>query len=212
MFMNSMEDFFATPTRPFNNWPDKKLSEQSKAIELALTGNPSFPTVEPPLATYSATVDAFIDQLAKAKTRDMNAVAAKNARRRDLVFSLITLTNSVALTANGNREMLASTLLPLKKAPQPMVLKTPENFRITNGLNPGDLFLKVNGMRKSSLIFEYTEDPPTAESIWTRISSSKCSCTVSGLQQGKRYWFRVAAVGTHGQLAWGETILSPFVQ
>lgn len=205
-------DFSATVTRPFNTWADKRLAAETKSIATAMLKNPGFPSPQPTVAAFSTSVNAFIDQLAKAGTRDVNAVAAKNARRRELILSCIALSNSVAQTANGNRELLESTLMPMRKTPQAVVIKNPQNFRIGNGINPGELILKINGMRANSFIFEYTQDPPTEASVWTRTSCSTTRCTVKGLEAGKKYWFRVAAVGSKGQLVWGETILSPFVQ
>ncbi len=205
-------NLLATPTKPFNNWPDKKLAAETKQVAQAMKKNWAFPKTEPPIATFSAAVDAFIDQLGKAGSRDMSAVAAKNTKRFELVQLCNTLVNSVASTANGNREMLVSTGLPLRKIPQAIVLRNPENFTVTNGINPGELYLKVKGSNAHSIIFEYTEDPPTPVSVWTRTTCTRSSCTVSGLEAGKKFWFRVAAVGSRSQVAWGETVLSPYVQ
>ncbi len=187
-------NLLATPTKPFNNWPDKKLAAETKQVALAMTGNAAFPKPNPAILTFSAAVDAFIDQLGKAGSRDMNAVAAKNTKRFELVQLCNSLVNSVASTANGNREMLVSTSLPLRKIPQAVVLRNPENFTVTNGINPGELYLKIKGSNAHSIIFEYTEDPPTPTSIWTRTTCTSSRCTVSGLEAGKRFWFRVAAV------------------
>ncbi len=138
--MNStIVTLLATPTKPFNNWPDKKLAAETKQVAQAMKKNLAFPKTEPPIATFSAAVDAFIDQLGKAGSRDINAVAAKNTKRFELVQLCNSLVNSVASTANGNREMLVSTGLPLRKIPQAVVLRNPENFTVTNGINPGEL-------------------------------------------------------------------------
>ncbi|MEP7233396.1 MAG: fibronectin type III domain-containing protein [Ginsengibacter sp.] len=208
----TMAELFAAPIKPFNSWPDKKLAAESKQVALSMTGNAAFPNPEPSMPIFSAGVDAFIDQLGKAGSRDATAIAAKNTKRFELVQLCNSLVNSVASTANGNREMLVSTGLPLRKLPQPVVLRNPENFTVTNGINPGDLKLKIKANKAKSNIFEYTEDPPTETSVWTRFTCTSSSYTVSGLQPGKRYWFRVASVGGRNQLAWGETILSPYVQ
>lgn len=209
---NALSDFFAVVTFPYPSWSDKQLATDSKQIQLACTLNPYFPSPVPNMVTFGAGVDAFIEQVGKAGSRDVNAVAAKNARRLELVQLLTALTINIAGTAAGNREQLAGTLIPLRKLPQPVIVNNPENFRITLGKNPGALNLKINGSKAKATIFEYTENPPTDDSIWTRITCSKSSFTVSGLQAGKRYWFRVTSVGGRNQLAWGETILSPYVQ
>ena len=211
--MKSQSDFIPTVTKPYNSWSDKKLVTGTVKIQTAFTDNADFPTTTPSLADYSAMVGAFISQLGKAGTRDVNAVAAKNARRKELIDATITLGTSVSLTANGDLEMLLSTAFPLRKQSQPVVLAKPSNFRCTNGINPGELDLKVDTMDGVvSFNFTYTVYPPTDTSAWTTVTSSKSSCTITGLESGKKYWFRVAAIGSKGQLVWGETLQSPYVQ
>ena len=211
--MKSQSDFIPSVTKPYNSWSDKKLAAETIKIQTAMTDNPDFPTPVPSVADYSSAVGAFILQLGKAGSRDVNAVAAKNARRKELINSTITLGTSVSLTANGDLEKLLSTALPLRKQAQPVVLAKPGNFRCTNGINPGELDLKVDTMDGvASFNFTYTVYPPTETSAWTTVTISKSSCTITGLESGKKYWFRVAAVGSKGQMVWGETLQSPYVQ
>ena len=212
--MRSDDDFLGTVNKPFNSWSDKKLATEGVRIQTAITGNTYFPDTTPSALDYSEMVGAYIAQLGKANsTRDVNAVAAKNARRRELIEATVTLANSCSLTAGGDLEMLLSTALPLRKKSQTVVLAKPTNFRCTNGINPGELFLKVDTMNGAvSFNFTYTEYPPTETSAWTTVTSSKSTCTLTGLTPGKKYWIRVAAVGSKGQMVWGETIQSPYVQ
>jgi hypothetical protein len=64
------------------------------------------------MEVFGAGVAAYVMQLAKAATRDTNAIAAKNARRAELIALCEQLGNSVTNTANGNVEMLVSTGFP----------------------------------------------------------------------------------------------------
>jgi hypothetical protein len=212
--MKSQDDFMPTVTAPYNSWSDKKLATETVKIQTAITGNTEFPDTTPSAADYATAVSAYTAQLGKASsTRDVNAVAAKNARRRELIASTVTLGTSCSLIANGNLEMLLSTALPLRRKAQPVVLAKPSNFRCTNGINPGELDLKVDTMDGvASFSFTYTEYPPAETAVWTTVTSSKSSCTLTGLTPGKKYWIRVAAIGTKGQMVWGETIQSPYVQ
>ena len=211
--MTSQSEFLPSVTKPYRTWSDKKLSTETMKIQTALSDNADFPNPVPSVEDYSTTVGAFIVQLAKAGSRDVNAIAAKNARRRELIEATITLGTSVSLTANGDLEMLLSTAFPLRRKSQPVVLAKPTNFRCVNGINPGELDLKVDTMDGVvSFNFTYTVYPPTETAVWTTVSSSKSSCTITGLEPGKKYWFRVAAIGTKGQMVWGETLQSPYVQ
>jgi hypothetical protein len=154
-------------TRPYNSWSDTKLSSETSKIQVAMINNPLFPTPNPSMQVFGDAVAAYVSQLAKAGTRDANAVAAKNSRRAELVALCVQLGNSVTSTADGNVEALVSTAMPLRKKRQSIVIEAPSNFRITNGLNSGELDLKVDSQRGVSTFgFEYTVDPPTEESVW----------------------------------------------
>jgi len=211
--MKQQGDFFATVTRPYKTWSDKKLAAETIKIQTAMTGNPDFPNPTPSIADYSAAVADFIAQIGKSGSRDVNAISAKNTSRKALIDLSITLGTYASLTANGNQEMLLSTNIPLRKQAQPVVLGKPSNFRCTNGINPGELLLKIDTMDGVvTFNFMYTVYPPVEGATWTTVSSSKSTCLVTGLEAGKKYWFRVAAIGTNGQMVWGETLQSPYVQ
>jgi hypothetical protein len=212
--MRSNDDFLATVTQPYRSWSDSKLATESVKIKTAINGNTYFPDTTPSAADYSTAVDTYLDLLGKATgTREVNAVDQKNIMRRELIALTVTLGTSCSLAAGGDVEMLRSTALPLRKRAQTRILGKPANFRCTNGINPGELLLKVDTMvGVVSFSFTYTEYPPTETSTWTTVTSSKSTCTLTGLTAGKRYWIRVAAIGTKGQMVWGETIQSPYVQ
>lgn len=199
--------------RPYNSWSDVKLSAEMKKIQTSMLQNPLFLTPSPTMEVFTGALQAYVDQLAKAGSRDENAVAAKNARRASLVSLCVQLGYSVSNVANGDVEALVSTGLPLRKKRQTIVLKTPSNFRISNGKNPGELDVKVDGMKGAVTFgFEYTMDPPTDESVWVKTICTTSRCTIKNLQPGKKYWLRSFVVGSKGQQIMGDMLLSPFVQ
>lgn len=198
---------------PYNKWADTKLSTEMQRVKVAITGNPLFPDTTPDMNVFGAAVDAYILQLAKAATHGSNAIAAKNARRVELIELAITLGHSVSNTAKGNLEALISTGLPLKKKRQKITLTAPVNLRIINGLSSGELILKVDTLKGAlSFGFEYTVDPPTDKSVWVQSICSTSKCTIKNLEPGKRYWFRTFVTGARGQQIMGEMMLSPYVQ
>jgi hypothetical protein len=211
--MKNQSEFVPSVTRPYNSWSDKRLVTEAVKVQAGMTGNADFPTPTPSMEVYSAALSDFINNVGKAGSRDINAVAAKNASRKVLIELSITLGAYVMLTANGDREKLLTTNFPTRKQAQPVVLGKPGNFRCTNGLNPGELLLKIDTMDGVvSFNFMHTPYPIQEGAAWTTVSSSKSSCLITGLQPGTRYAFRVPALGTHGQRVWGETLQSPFVQ
>jgi len=55
-----------------------------------------------------------------------------------------------------------------------------------------------------SYTIQFSPHPPTPES-WTHAAIATASfTTIEKLTSGKRYWFRVAAVGAMGQSGWSE--------
>jgi hypothetical protein len=211
--LNASDLYDGVVTRPYKNWSDKKLSLETTGIQLAMTDNPLFPAPSPNMEVFAAGVGAFVSQLTKAGTRDSTAIAAKNTRRAELIALCVQLGNSVSSTANGNVEALVTTRLPLRKKRQSVVLTAPTNFRIVNGVNPGELILKVDGKKGAvSFGFEYTMDPPTEQSVWVKTICSTSRCTIKGLEPGKKYWFRTFVTGSKGQQVMGTMLLSPYVQ
>lgn len=199
--------------RPYKSWSDVKLSSEMTKVKTAMTNNALFPTPVPSMEVFGAALDNYVSQLAKAGTRDANAIAAKNARRSDLIALCVQLGYSVSNIANGDVEALVSTGLPLKKKRQNVVLNAPSNLRITNGKNPGELDVKVDGVKAAvSFGFEYTMDPITDQSVWVKTICTTSRCTIKNLESGKKYWFRTFVVGSKGQQVMGDTLLSPFVQ
>ncbi|WP_148041908.1 fibronectin type III domain-containing protein [Hanamia caeni] len=199
--------------RPYRSWSDITLSTETTRIQLSMTDNASFPSPSPTMEVFSAAVGAYVTQLAKAATRDANAIAAKNARRAELIALCEQLGNSVTNTAYGNVEMLVSTGLPLRKKRQSVVLSAPSNLGITNGVNSGELDVRVDRQKGATgYSFDYTEDPLKEDSLWVQTLCSTSRCTIKGLTPGKRYWIRPVVIGPKGQKVVGDMMLSPFVQ
>jgi len=75
--------------------------------------------------------------------------------------------------------------------------------------NPGEHEGEVNLFWKAvpntrSYTIEASQDPATGAS-WTQVGiATSASKLIENLTSGKRYWFRVAAVGTVGQSGWSE--------
>jgi predicted phage tail protein len=55
-----------------------------------------------------------------------------------------------------------------------------------------------------SYVIEISDDPPTPASWRHAGVSPKSKFTVEGLESGKRYWIRVAAINAAGQSGWSN--------
>jgi len=48
-------------------------------------------------------------------------------------------------------------------------------------------------------MYEYTQDPLTANSVWQSQGSTLSRHLINGMESGKRYWCRVVAYGVNNQ-------------
>ena len=198
----------------FYKYADPALLVLVQAILLALTGNLFFPTTAPTLAVLQTAINAYADALSAAQNRGKNEVAAKNARRQELIELLISLGNDITQQANGNEEALVSSAFPLTKTRQPQIpLGIVVIASIEPGLNAGQLDIKINALPGAkTFLYQYTEDPLSPDSEWISQNSPRIKETISGLQTGKRYWIRVVAYGTYKQMTVCDPVLSKIVQ
>jgi hypothetical protein len=199
----------------FNSYNDTALLVLVKACLLALTGNLFFPSLSNPgLPDFSTAINAYDAALAAASDKSKNDITAKDARRAELINLLTKLSLQLMQIADGNLEALVSTSLPLYKVREPKPpMGIPAIQSIENGLNSGELDLSLFSLAGSrTFIYQYTEDPLTADSVWQSINSTRIKQTITGLKTGKRYWIRVIAYGTKNQMTTSDPVLSKIVQ
>src|SRR6266849_2212639 len=183
---------------------------KAKQIVAALTGNANFPNPNPPLSEVTAVVtktetksserDAA-QQLSKTRTSELNACEDE----LDGVMSQVAA--YVDSVAGGDEAMIHSAGLDTRAAATSTTQPPPAPTALdsTIGDRDGELDASwdtVAGAR--SYVIETSEDPPTA-TRWKHAGvSTKSKFTISGLQSGRRYWIRVAAINTAGQSGWSD--------
>lgn len=199
----------------FSRYADGPLLVLSQAILAALTGNAFFPALSnPSLADFQTAVNAYEAALAAAADRGRNNVAAKYARKTELINLLFKMALQCMKVADSNLEALISSGFPLSKTKAPLPpLGIVTIDRIELGLNSGELavfLLSLTGAR--TYVYQYTPDPLTPDSEWTNLNSTITKETITGLEVGKRYWIRVIAYGTNNQMTVCDPVLSKIVQ
>lgn len=187
---------------------DAELSVNTQSIITHMTGNAYFPTPTPSLAEMQVVYDNFETALMQARTGNHTAVAEKNARKAELVTALQTLADYVTLTAKRDEAALVSSGFKLTKerTPAPPLTK-PEGLALANGVNPGELEVRINrltGVR--SYQYQFTPDPLTPDSAWKQQMDTACKTVLTGLESNRQYWCRVGAVGTKGQLVYSDAL------
>lgn len=79
-------------------------------------------------------------------------------------------------------------------------------FEVSMGDKPGTVVLVAERVERGTHEWEYSLDPSDA-SGWIEVDpTSKATVTITGLESGKRYFFRHRSVSSDGTSAWDGTI------
>jgi len=187
---------------------DSDLDTMAQNVIAKMTNNANFPSPNPKLEDVVKVSQTYTSLLVDAKNRDRAKVALKRSARNELTEMLRSLANYVMSVAKGDEAILASSgFVLVKKRTAAPALTNPQKFVVRPGLNKGEILTmieRIPGAR--SYVHEYTLDPLTDASVWTRIASAYRDNLFTNLQSGKTYWFRVAAVGINEQLVYSATL------
>lgn len=198
----------------FKSYSDYALLALCQACILALTGNLNFPTTSPALAILQTLVNDYQAALAAAAEGGKTNVQAKKAKKKELVTAMLALAINLMDTAQGDELKLTSTGLPLTKTRTPLPpIGIPVIVTIENGAGLGELDIAIKKVIGALLyVFQYTQDPLTADSEWLSQNSTSIRTTLTGLESGKKYWIRVIAYGSADQMTMSDPALSRIVQ
>ena len=183
---------------------------KARQIVASLTGNPSFPTPNPPLATVTAAISDAETAAAEAQQARQTAkekTSAQNSAEDTLVKLMSQLAAYIESVAGSDEQLILSAGLDTRERAVATAATTeePQALSISSGDHEGELDLswdRVAGAK--SYVIEKSADPPTATG-WTHAGvCTKSVSTVNGLTSGTRYWFRVAAINTNGQSGWSD--------
>ncbi|HEY8899641.1 MAG TPA: fibronectin type III domain-containing protein [Chthoniobacterales bacterium] len=164
-----------------------------------------FPAPEPPLTALNNGAKAITDLL-KERANLQQQVTAKTlairASRDTLEALLTTEASTVDDIAKGDPTIIAKAgMTPSEEqapvGPMPKV----ENLAATAGDEAGEIDLSWNPIRRGlkSYLIEQSASPD-GQSDWTFAKvETKSKTTIAGLESGKRYWFRVKAIGASGE-------------
>ncbi len=187
--------------------PDKV--QRGRQIITAMTNNANFSSPHPPLSTVTAALATLEQTYALVQTAkaDVKAKASAQDDAEVKVDQILAQLAAYVESIAGNDEKIITSAGLATKASRsaPVFLSPPQGLSATAGDHEGviDLSWKKVPSAKSYTI-QFSPDPPTPET-WTHTAVATASTrTIENLTSGKRFWFRVAAIGATGQSGWSE--------
>jgi hypothetical protein len=181
---------------------DGELVKLARRILDSVKDNPSFATPTPALADVEKALTDYISALSNAGGRDREMVSIKNDKKAVLQQLLTDLAHYVTQASKGDKTMLISSGFDI----------TPDRSsqtRLPNKMaveldSPGQVTTRVKRVpRARAYIHEYTPDPITPASVWTRETTIKNEFTFTGLSSASKIWLRVTAIASNGEkISW----------
>lgn len=204
----------------------KKLSandkvELGRTIVTSMDGNADFPSPIPALSEVDGAVDALDSAIQKAKDGGHTEVELMHAAEANLDNLLTQLAMYVEITANNDRAVILSAGMKAKhsKTP-PHKPDAPANLTASATTNEGEAELNWEQTKRARVfVVELTDDPnvlqlgkgatSTTTATWKQvIILTKSKFTVTGLESGNKYAFRVYAVGAGGYSDYSDIVVT----
>jgi hypothetical protein len=188
--------------------PDK--IQFGRQIVQAMSGNPNFPPPTPALPAVTAGSDTLetsyndaqsARQLAKSKTSIQDNDASS------LDWTITQLAYYVESTSDGDKAKIESAGFSVRNPPAPIgLLPAPTDLQVVASEFAGSADLNWKSGRGSrAFTIERAEDAPVPEYEVIGTSTKKYA-SLNSMVSGKKYWFRVAAIGAAGQSAWSDPV------
>jgi hypothetical protein len=189
--------------------------QYGRRLVTALTGNPNFPTPNPGVAVLTAGADeleaAYNDaHAARLVAKTKTTVQDEKTTALDLLIAQ--LASYVDNASGGDSVKIESAGFDVRATPRPIgELPPPADLKVKPSEHAGSAdvsWQRVHGARAYTI--ERSLDG--AELDWKVIGiCTKREAALNSMVSGKKYWFRVAAVGTAGQSAWSDpaTLFAP---
>lgn len=191
----------------FGKYSDSVLETKTQLILSSMTGNTNFPTPLPALTEVTTAATAYSTALVNAGTGNRIDIAVKNTKRIELITLMQQLAGYVTYTAANDRSILLSSGFDISKDPSSITITKPENFRVENGPNSGQLKFIVDGVRGAkSYLHEYTTDDTLQPQNWQSNVSTGSKLIIDNFVPGTKYYCRVGAVGGNDQLVYSDLV------
>lgn len=197
----------------FNRGRDGDLLNESGTVIQRMTQNVAlFSNPNPTVAELMRVTEEYKVALYNAKGRDTVLVSIKNDKRAVVRSMLTQMAEYVSSVAKGDRTILASSGFTLARAKGEVATLKPIEKLMVDTETPEQAAIRVTKVKGAkAYMFQYTTGAVTRESQWVSRTITESYCTITGLQPGVKYSFRVIAIGPGDQSVYSP-IVSRFIQ
>lgn len=194
-------------TNGFDQLSDPNLLTRVRFITGKLTGNPNFTDLNPALGTVATAINEFESAAQAAIDGNTEEKTLRDQKHAALINLMHLLSNCVLFQAKQDIAVIQSSGFSVARPSTPLPPMGSPVVKVESGANPGELKLGSNRLPAARAYnFQYTADPITENSVWTSEVVTKIKVVIGGLTSGQRYWCRVAAIGSNGQVMYSDVL------
>ena len=194
----------------FSDYSDDGLLQKGRVIEAKMTGNASFPTPNPSIATLTTAIIKFETDLTASNggRNGINATAVKNQSRAELITVMQNLGLDVQKNGNDDYVTLLSSGYDIKGTPAPgTVPEAPINLILSDGAHSGECDVKFDKV-KNATVYEirYTAQP-LVDSSWTVMPpTTRTHNIITGVAHATELYVQARTINSHGLSEWSNMV------
>ncbi len=175
-----------------------------RSVKEKLTGNPHFPHLIPVFAAFILAIDEL--EIAQAHTLQggIHDTAFRNLKDANLYKLTCLLAAYVFAESKGDHEMIISTGFDVAKPS----IRRPYQLAVSPGKLSGSVVLTSESKNGALHFWQYYEGANTPdENDWVDYpETSKARFIMTGLETGKKYWFREMKLFINGRTNWTDPV------
>jgi hypothetical protein len=185
--------------------PVPQLIKTAQAIVAAMTGNPAFPSPNPPLPTTTGSIATLATAETATQARTKGTAEARNAARTALLSELHVAKSYVQQVADASPDQAEAIITSAGMHVAKSAARTKAPFAVKLGPVSGSVHLAAKAAaRRASYDWEWSGD---GGKTWTLVPSTlQAKTSITGLPVGTIVLFRYRAVTKTGEGDWVEAI------
>lgn len=193
----------------FSRLNDEALDSQAHIAYDSLNPNENFSWDDDVMTRFQSEMNEYHDLLEKVKMGTSGDVLRKNMAKEALTKDMHYIAVEVNQQAQNDLVKLQSSGFPLAKTGSKVgPLPKPTDFKVSSGLNTGELLFEVEANRHSSVyLFFYAEMPaPETISAMNKLVSTTHKRNATGFKPGMQYKCLCAYQGSDTTLVYSDPI------